>query len=166
MDPSSIEKVKVGLALRVFSDKTVAALTQDGCEETAAFVYHVLKMWKILNNKSTTAYVNLNDEDRRPIQSPTDQQLQYLSDFSESVRGMKAKRKNRRQTLSWETSHSLTQTLDGLVSLCKSLLTSDPAPEFILLGAFQSDCIEGEFGIYRQAFGGLYHITFVSISDV
>ena len=42
-------------------------------------------------------------------------------------------------------------------------LLKDPNTKFLLLGHFQSDCIEGEFGCYREMFGGLYHIAFEQI---
>ena len=79
--------------------------------------------------------------------------------MSKAVKNMSRGRgRNRVQTLTRETADSLSQTLDGLVALTKMLL-EDENIKYILLGVFQSDCIEGEFGIYRQAFGGLYYIT-------
>ena len=32
--------------------------------------------------------------------------------------------------------------------------------EYLLLGHFQSDSIEGEFGVFRQASGGNYYISY------
>ena len=164
INPSSIEKVKVAPVLQVFNDKIVAALAQDKRNETAAFVYHILKMWKIVNNKSTTAHVHLNDPDRMPITSPECQQLQFLSEMSSAVKQMSAVRrgKARHGTFTRETTESLTQSLDGLIALSKYLLL-EKGLKFVLLGVFQSDCIEGEFGVYRQAFGGLYYITFEQV---
>ena len=78
VNPTNIEKVKVAPVLQVFHEKTVAALRQDGNEDTATFVDCILKMWKILNNKSTKAHILLNDSDRMPIRSGSDQQLPYL----------------------------------------------------------------------------------------
>jgi hypothetical protein len=50
---TNIERVKVPPVLQVFNEKTVAALTQDGLTGTAGLIFHILRMWKILNNKST-----------------------------------------------------------------------------------------------------------------
>ena len=161
--PSNIERVKVPPVLQVFHEKTIAALSQDGQTETAGLISYIHRMWKILNNRSTNSHIRLNDEDRRPVNSVNDQNLQYLTQISESVKKMPRGRGiHRVETLTRETADSLTQTLDGLVDLSKSLL-QQTGVEFVLLGNLQSDCIEGEFGIYRQAFGGLYFITFEQV---
>ena len=37
--------------------------------------------------------------------------------------------------------------------------------ECLLLGHFQSDRIEGEFGVFRQASGGNYYISYEQVSS-
>lgn len=168
LHPSAIDKQKVSLALQVFHEKTVAALIQDGFSDTAAFVDHILRLWKILNNKSSDAYIKLHDKDRKPISSIEDPSLQFLQEMAirfctmspnkPQVSAGAPKQTRRVMTLTKETSSSVVQTLYGLVDLCKDLL-KDNAVRYILLGRIQSDALEGEFGIYRGLFGGLYHIT-------
>lgn len=159
----------MSLALQVFNEKTVAALRQDGFNDSAAFVNFILRMWKIMNNKSTTAYITLHDDDRKPITCSNDSRLTFLEDAAKCFSKMAPNKSThmssvpqqtrRVMALTKETSSSLVQTLNGLVDLCAGLL-NDNAVRFVLLGRFQSDALEGEFGIYRGIFGGLYHITF------
>ncbi len=44
-----------------------------------------------------------------------------------------------------------------------SLLLQDQSLKYLLLGYFQSDSLEGEFGIYQQMFGGLYLIAYEQV---
>jgi hypothetical protein len=52
----------------------------------------------------------------------------------------------------------LAQTIDGIISLSKELLSSGGF-NYVLLGMFQSDELEKEFGVYRQMCGGCYYIS-------
>ena len=159
--PTSFEKQNVGLVTQIFNDKTVAALAQDDKQETASFIFNILRMWKILNNKSLTAYLHMNDNDRKPVTSIS--QLSFLRDVRDMFNNMSpVLGKVRKTTLTKETRSSLIQTLDGIVDLSETLL-QDQNVEYILLGNLQSDDLEGEFGIYRQMFGGLYKISYEQI---
>lgn len=116
-------------------------------------------MWKILNNKSTTAYINLNDFDRKPITASTDSQLDYLRRICEMFKKMAPIQRGQRiMTLTSETRNSLVQTLTAITEFCEAILDDD-AVKYVLLGNLQSDDLEGEFGVYRGMFGGLYHIS-------
>lgn len=64
----------------------------------------------------------------------------------------------RQNLLTKDTSLGLYRTLNGLCSLSNVLL-SDFNFNFVLLGQFQSDCIEKEFGIYRQSAGSNYFVA-------
>ena len=159
VNPSPFDHQKVSLVTTVFNDKTLAALIEDNKTSTASFVFHILKLWKILNNRSLHAHVHLNDPDRAPITHKS--QLEYLVKLSESFKSSQAERR-RDGKLTKQTFTALTQTLDGIVSMASTMLKM-PSIKYILLGHFQSDCIEGEFGCYRQMFGGLYHISFEQV---
>lgn len=161
--PSNFDKQKVGLANCVFHEKTIAALTEDGKNDTACFVYHVTRLWHILNSRNPNAHIILNDNDRRPIKSSNDSLLLYLLQICDSfTKAMTFEGRQRVQCLTKETMSSLTQTLQGLVDLARFLL-EDKAQKYVLLGHFQSDCLEGEFGALRQLFGGMYLISFEQI---
>ena len=59
------------------------------------------------------------------------------------------------------TSNPLYITLHGLSSLVPVLLRK--GTKYVILGQFQSDRIEKEFGIYRQLSGGNYQISVMEI---
>jgi len=61
-----------------------------------------------------------------------------------------------------DTSLGLYRTLNGLCSLSNVLL-SDFKFHFVLLSQFQSNCIEKEFGIYRQSAGSNYFVAAVQV---
>ena len=153
--PSNFDRQKVSLVLHVFNEKTIAALSQDGKEETACFVYHVTGMWKIMNVKSTSAHINLNDVDREPVSLINRKPLSIL--IRDCFAKMPAGRK-RSLSLTSDTLSSLLQTIAGLIDLSNHLLDNHYV-KFVLLGTFQSDSLEGEFGAIRGMFGGLYHVA-------
>lgn len=143
VDPSIFDRQKVSLALQVFNDKTIAALSQDGKEDTACFIFFINRMWKMLNNKSTTAYIHLNDNDRMPLRDNNRKQLDFLKSLVCSFKLMPTGRgKNRNLSFTSETKKSLIQTIDGLVDMTLFLLNAKVV-RFVLLGVFQSDILEG-----------------------
>lgn len=100
----------------------------------------------------------LNDPDRRPFHSAEDQRLNYLLDIADSLDGMNGGRGlTRRHSLTTETRQAMCQTLRGLVFLVKQLL--ERGCGYIMLGMFQSDDLEGEFGALRQMSGGCYYVS-------
>ena len=54
-------------------------------------------------------------------------------------------------------------TCNGLVELCKFLLTS--GFDYVMLGEFNTDYLENEFGKLRQCSGGAYFITVQNIIE-
>jgi hypothetical protein len=87
--PSPLQRQKVSLVLKVFNEKTVAALRLRGKEATAAVLESVLNLWKLLNVKSPETHIHLNDIYRIPISSTSSHGLQYISRFADSVEAMK-----------------------------------------------------------------------------
>ena len=161
LNPSAFEKQKVSLVLKVFDDKTIAALIQDGYHDTACFISYIVKLWKQLNNRSVSAHIHLNDPIRAPITNTS--QLKFIQEMSECFKKTTPNRgRLRANTLTKQTTMAITQTLDGIVAMSTYLLT-DCHVKYVLLGQFQSDSLEGEFGCYRQMFGGLYHIAFEQV---
>lgn len=158
ISPSNFDRQKVSYACQVFNDKTVAALSQDGKFETACFVYHICRLWKVLNNRSLVAHIHLNDVDRSPVDSSNSIPLKALKDMSSSLEMMKVAGRKRKHSLTTETRESTLQTLKGLIDLSEYLL-HEVKVKFVLLGEFQSDCLEGEFGKIRGMFGGMYYVA-------
>lgn len=163
--PSTFDLQKVSLVLNVFNEKTVAALVADGKFETARFIDTFLKFWKIVNVKNPNLWIALNDTDRKPISDVNDFRLKFLKTLSASIQSMpgeKGAQRIRHKSLTSATRDSLTNTIHGLISVTEKLL-SDSACSYVMLGIFQSDPLESEFGIYRQSSGGNYFIGFEQI---
>ena len=166
LHPSNFEKQKVKLVQNVFNEKTVAALTIKGYHDTATFVSHVTKLWNILNTKSAEKGFRLNDADREPIRSVDDKRLSYLNTMASNFLLMdtsKSVYETRIMQLTKDTSNALHITLNGLVDLVKNLLNKGVS--YVLPGEFQSDRLEGEFGVYRQSCGGNYYISFEQVKN-
>ena len=62
----------------------------------------------------------------------------------------------RTRSLTSETKKALYSTLMGTVGLVRKMLCSNF--KYVLTAKFQSDDLEGEFGVYRQLSGGMYFI--------
>ena len=63
--------------------------------------------------------------------------------------------------LTVDTSNALFIRLTGISALIKLLLSK--GFNYVLPGTFQSDRLEGEFGVFRQSAGGCYYISFQQI---
>ena len=162
MRPSSFDRQKVALALQIFNEKTVAALKADGKLDTAIFVEYITRMWNILNTRSPSAALRLNDADRAPIKSIADPPVVFLLDLATMFEKMESYRgHNRGLTLTRERKRAVVQTLRGLADMTSYLL--EKGMKYVLLGHFLSDRLEGHFGILRQLFGGLYLISFEQV---
>ena len=162
--PRPIERQKVSTVLKVFSEKTIAALRLhskvgglDGAEDTAIFMEKVLKWWKILNVKSPFMDERSLDSNVAPICDPNDSRLQYILDFGKMALDMAGKQGSRVKQLSRDTSNAIYNTCQGIVELCKYLLGS--THEYVLLGTFSTDPLEKEFGKLRQGSGGASFIN-------
>ena len=80
--------------------------------------------------------------------------------MAESFRSMDTSNtsyKHRVMCLTADTSNALNIALTGLVSLAQKLLNKCGLP-YVLFKNFQSDRLEGEFGVLRQADGGNYYM--------
>ena len=54
LQPKSIEKVNVKLALAIFHESTITALKHFGFHETARVIEFFLKLWSVLNVSNST----------------------------------------------------------------------------------------------------------------
>ena len=161
--PSNFDKQEVSLALNVFNEKTSAALRLKGANDTEEFVEMVTKMWNILNVKSKTAAKNLNDPNRAPFENALDDRLVHLKTMATTFKQMdtSSQRNGRILGLTSDTSNALHITLHRLSSLVPVLLGKGMI--YVILGQFQSDRIEKEFGIYRKLSGGNYLISVMQV---
>lgn len=155
--PSPIARQKMKLFLNVFNEKTVAALKIHHKDDTATIINVIVKLWKILNVKNPSLHIRLADDDRRPFSSESDSRLDFLQEMALMFKNLPAGRgPSRKQSLTLETRNALYTTLMGTAALIKKLLASDF--KYVLTAKFQSDDLEGEFGVYRQLSGGTYFV--------
>ena len=102
-------------------------------------------------------FLNLEDPDRYPINSPGDERLNYLERITASLKLMdNSKQGQTVRGLTVDTANAWHVSLLGLVDLTKSLLGS--GMKYICLGKIQSR-IEGGFGVIRQLGGGNYLVS-------
>ena len=137
----------------------MASLQKNGCKETGRFIQLVLQMWNCLNVKHLDTWYHLNDANRKPVYHTDDTRLTFLVDMATLFKKMdtySASSQVRTMDLTTDTSNALHVTLNGLVSLVSQLLGKIT---YVLMGEFQSDRIEAEFGINRQQNGGNFHIS-------
>ena len=164
--PTNFEKQKVSLAMNIFNEKTVAALELKGFKDTAIFVRAVTNLWNCLNVKKKYTGKNLNDKNRYPFESVDDVRFQNILNIAEKFKEMNTSLTSysaRVMCLTTDTSQALFRTITGLVSLIKLLLLDGFS--YVLAGNFQSDRLEGEFGIYRQSSGGCYYISMQQVMN-
>ncbi|XP_047144897.1 uncharacterized protein LOC124818302 [Hydra vulgaris] len=84
--------------------------------------------------------------------------------FADSVKAMPGgKSWKRNKSFTSETKKALSSTLYGIVHLVRKLLTEDH--QCVLPGVFQTDRLEGEFGIYRQLCVGKYYISIEKVQN-
>ena len=158
IDPNCTSKQNVKLVLQIFNTKTVAALRQDGYLDTAEFVSIILKLWNILNIKSPSTHKVLNDGDRAPI-TLLDERFSFIKDIISGLENTKYSHgKFGRRTLTKETGMALVNTLKAIVHVSNELISRYNFA-YVLSAQFQSDQLEGEFGIYRQLSGGNYFVS-------
>ena len=87
LHPNNTQRQNVKLALQVFDEKNVAALTEFGnrfqCDTftTRNFILTITQLWKIINVKNPQKRFQLNDEFCEPIRSLQDSKLLWLSNF-------------------------------------------------------------------------------------
>ena len=161
--PKPIERQRVSTVLKVFSEKTHAALiscTQidNSRLETAAFIHKVLTWWTIINVRSRGKDVKHRNPLQKEILSPSDDRLDTILEFGDMAMQMHKKGNGPRiKQLSIDTANAIFHTCRGLVDLCRDLLAS--TYDYVLLGLFSSDALEKEFGKLRQGSGGTYFIN-------
>ena len=168
--PKPIERQKVSLCLKVFSEKTSKALLEhkgmenfEGVSDTVLFIDKVLEWWKIVNVRSPFLDSRFNDELRGAISDPDDPRLQTLLDFGDMALAMRGDQGSRIKKLTLDTAKAIHHTCYGLVNLCKELLST--THEYVLLGQFSSDPLEKQFGKLRQGSGGTYFINVQQIVE-
>lgn len=120
LNPSSINRTSVKLASGVFHESTCKALQYYAsiCEEkkdwaeTSKFVELILRLWSIINVKSSSVRLRKRDSLRLPITSVDDERLELLEKYEHLLQTWKET--IGRQKLSNET-------LSALILMCQTL---------------------------------------------
>ena len=155
--PSPIQRQNVAFVLKVFNDKTIAALKSFGGESahpTVKTIQCILEWWNTVNVKSIGEAKRFNDSSRQAITSENCEaicRLKRLADFF--AQGIANNGKRRIESLTIDTHKALCQTTNGLANLAINLLKNFNF-SYVLLGELQQDRLEGEFGCWRQMCGG------------
>ena len=168
LNPSNTDRQSVPLMLRIFNDKVVTALSiyattnsnkSEPITDTRIFIHMMLKLWKMLNVKHPLKGRNQRDIDSDPVRSTQDHQVNYLN---QTVLWLKAWEsmcvKNRAGCLTKETMTALTHTLNTLVMLIQYVMEV-LSFQYVLLGKFQTDCLEYRFAQYRRMSGTTFHVS-------
>ena len=167
--PKPIERQRVSTCLCVFSEKTHSALithpslAAEEVQDTAIFLKKVITWWKIVNVKALGANVRHNDPLQAAISDPHDKRLDYLLEFGDMALEMAGTQGKQIKQFSKDTANAIHHTCNGLVDLCRNILSS--SHKYVLLGQFTSDHLEKEFGKLRQGCGGTYFLTVQQILE-
>jgi len=162
LNPRNIEKTSVKLAVSVFSESTRDALkfyaSHQGHSEwlsTAEFLSLVIKLWNVLNVKTSHKGRHKRDYCMDPVRSSLDWKLDFLREFADFLRRWEASTK---PGLSKETFLALRHTCLAIADSAFFLLDRRGF-NYVLLGHVQSDAIESRFGWFRQLAGANYYIS-------
>jgi len=168
LQPRSIEKTSVKLAVSVFCESTRDALQYYATHEdrpawatTADFITLLLKLWNILNVKTKTKGKHKRDYTMDPVRSSMDWKLAFLREFATFLEEWETSGK---RGLSKETFLALRHTCRAL-SDCASFLLDRRGFQYVLLGHLQSDAIESRFGWLRQLAGANYYISMRQVME-
>ena len=168
--PKPIERQRVSTCLKVFSEKTHQALLKhpgmkklEGVEDTSIFINKVITWWKILNVRAKYMDVRHNDALQAAITDPCDERLETVLSFGEMALQMAGKQGKRQKQLTRDTAQAVFHTCNGLVCLCRHLLST--SHKYVLFGQFSTDPLEKEFSKLRQGSGGTYFINVQQIVE-
>ena len=159
IQPRSIEKVSVRLAASVFHESTLAALEvhsalKDIASGTAFFIRLIMKLWNILNVRTSTAGRRKRNIEKDPVLSANDWKLEFLNEFAQYIDEWQ---KCAPFCLTKETSLAIRQTCLAMIELSQFLFQE--GFNYVLLGSISSDALEERFGWYRGMSGGNYFIS-------
>jgi len=171
LNPSNLERQNVKLVLKVFDEKTITALgifgnvTGTDTSGTSKFLTLILRLWKVLNVKSTDKGRRKRDGDMNPIRGVSDENVVFLDElYNWLVKWEGMQQKVRHGRLSNETLFALKHTVSTFTELIKYLF-EELNVKYVLTGKFQTDCLEFRFSQYRQLSGANYHVSVQEIKE-
>lgn len=155
-------KTSVKPSVSVFCESTRDALMYYSQEEehkdwksTATFISIIVKLWHILNVKTSSIGKRKRDMNIDPVTSSNDWKLDFLMEFEYFL---KLWEEQKQFGLTTETFTAVRLTCKSLVLLSRHLLDTCGF-KYVLLGNIQSDWLEGRFSWYRQCAGANYYLS-------
>ena len=118
--PSNLQLQNVQHVVRVFNEKVVAALKLQGSDDTASFIQFVLNWWNTVNVSAKGQDIRLNDP-HTCVQDLSSTKLKTLHDQFKQAPSWHGP--SREQCVTLDTNKALVQTMQGLVSVCRHLMT-------------------------------------------
>lgn len=160
VNPCNLESQSVSLSLEVFNSIVAEAIRTHGealnlryIAGTSNFIELILRWWKIVTVKSASKSRSHPDANQQPIHSITSPQLEFLAMF---VDWLEVWRKQKQNTdtgfLADETHSALQLTTYALTEVCRYCI-EELGFSCVLLGKFQTDCLDERFGKYRHLAG-------------
>ena len=148
--PSNIERQNVKFVLKVCDEKTIAGLQLYGAQNnidvagTIKFLQTILRLWKVLNVKSTDKGRHKRDSDCDHIRNIDSTNVEFLQEVHQwLVKWNNLNQKVRHGRLSSETMFALKHTVATFTELIKFLFKSMRFVfSYVLIGNFQTDCLE------------------------
>ena len=162
LNPRNIEKTSVKLAVSIFCESTRDALQfyanhhgHTQWNTTADSISFVIKLWNVLNVKTSHKGKHKRDHTMDPVRSSLDWKLDFLREFADFLQRWETSGK---PGLSKETFLALRHTCLAIAD-CAAFLLDRRGFNYVLLGHLQSDAIESRFGWLRQLAGANYYIS-------
>ncbi|BFZ13694.1 hypothetical protein BsWGS_16733 [Bradybaena similaris] len=157
LNPSSLDRQKVSLALGVFNNYNVAALQLVGQNDTANFINVILQWWSIANVKNKYCGTRTRNSFANPITNEDKSNLRHLIEFRQWLEAWR-NLDSRGGKLTSETFSALTRTVNAVVQISEYALNT-LGIEYVLLGKLQTDNLEARFSEYRQLSGANYLVS-------
>ena len=167
--PSALERQNVSLALRIFDDSNVAALTihqshldQIDQIQTHKFIKLINRVWKIFNINTPWKGCRLNDQDSLPLKI-NDSRFEFLSSIICWLENWRL--------LPYAQGKLTPQTFTSFRHSCLTLpklveyLTGDCGFSYVLSSFVQNDPIEHHFGLYRKMSGSNYNVSVCQVLE-
>lgn len=170
--PTSFERQNVQYVCQIFNDHVANSLVMLNDKhnlrygkETAEFLQIIISWWSVLNVKTPSKGIRLNNRLQQPLTNKTlDERKMFLTDFLvwlEQWKTINAKSGK----LSPQTFTALRHTTQGIIQLAEYCI-KELNWDYILPGKFQTDVLESRFGQYRQLAGGQYHISVRQVFEI
>ncbi|XP_042146182.1 uncharacterized protein LOC121835767, partial [Ixodes scapularis] len=171
LNPSSIERQNVKLALQIFHESLPHALRALGsktslqyCEETASFIEIIVKWWNIMNVKTPCKGMAKRDDFQKPLfPSMDDPKVDFLYNLLDWLEEWKSTDFTGGK-LTPETHAALHQTTYALLEVARYCF-EELQLSYFLLGKIQTDSLEERFGKYRRLAGSQYHVSIRQIFE-